>query len=280
MVKPTAAVDRLPVELLFVFGAFSQYVGASIAVKLFSQVSPLGVAWLRIVGAALALLAFNRGIGGSWKRADLKLAVILGMATAVMNGMFFLAIDRLPLGKGVAIEFIGPITVAALRTRSRRNAVALGLAAIGVLVLSGGEISAEPLGLFFLLCASAMWAAYIVMGSRVARLDRGTAGLGVGLGMASLILVPIGLPSAWSAFMSWSLVAKGLVVGVFSNAIGYGLDQFVMRRMTTRRFAVMSAFLPATAVLVGMVGLGERPTPLDYVGIALVLSGILVQDRN
>ena len=236
MLNPTAVFNAadpsiprraIPIELLFVVSALSQYIGASIAVKRFSEVPPIGVAWLRVVGAAAALLAFNRGIGDKkWTKPDLKAAAFLGMATALMNGFFFLAIDRLPLGKGVTIEFIGPIVVAAWLTRTRRNAIALVCAAAGVVVLSGGEISGEPLGLLFILLASTMWAGYIVTATRVAKLDRGTAGLGVGLGLACLALLPVGLPLALPAFSSWGLFALCLLVGVFSNAIGYGLDQF------------------------------------------------------
>ncbi len=269
-----------PIELLFICSAVAQYIGASIAVRLFPDVHPIGVAWLRIVGASLALLVVNRGIGGSWRKADLRIAGALGLATALMNGFFFLAIDRLPLGKGVAIEFIGPISVAAFRTRSRRNAGALSLALLGVLILSGGEISAEPLGLFFLLCASALWAAYIVIGGRVARLDRGTAGLGVGLGLASLILLPIGVPYARHAFTSWLFVVRGLLVGVFSNALGYGIDQYVLRRSSTRRFALMSALLPVTAAIIGFLFLDQRPELVDGIGIGFVLAGLVLQDQN
>jgi inner membrane transporter RhtA len=268
------------VELLFVLSAVSQYVGASIAVKRFEEVPPIGVAWLRVVGATGALLAFNRGVGGKWTKPDLKLAAFLGLATALMNGFFFLAIDRLPLGKGVAIEFIGPIAVAAWLTRTRRNAFALLCAAAGVVVLSGGEVSGEPLGLVFILLASAMWAGYIVTATRVAKLDRGTAGLGVGLGLACVALAPLGLPLALPAFASWGLLALCLLVGVFSNAIAYGLDQFIMRRISTRRYAVMLALLPVTAVAVGFVVLHQRPTPGDLLGVALVLSGLSLQDRT
>lgn len=289
MLNPTAVFNgaeesnprrAIPVELLFMVSALSQYIGASIAVQRFAEVPPIGVAWLRVVGATAALLVFNRGIGGKWTKPDLKAAILLGMATALMNGFFFLAIDRLPLGKGVTIEFIGPIAVAAWLTRTRRNALALVLAAGGVVVLSGGEISGEPLGLVFILAASAMWAGYIVTATRVAKLDRGTAGLGVGLGMACLILLPIGLPAALPAFSSWGLLALCLLVGVFSNAIGYGLDQFIMRRISTRRYAVMLALLPVTAVIVGFVVLHQRPTRMDLLGVSLVLAGLCVQDRT
>lgn len=239
------------------------------------------MAWLRVIGATIALLAVSwRRVRQPWSRAELGAAALFGTATALMNLFFYLGIDRLPLGKGVAIEFIGPITVAAVRTRSRRNASALGFAVLGVAVLSGLEISGEPLGLLFIFLASAMWAAYIVIGSRVAQLDRGVSGLGVGLAIGSLVIAPIGAPGSGPAFAEPRLLALCLLVGVFSNAIGYGIDQHVMRRIPIRRFSVLLALLPVTATVVAFIALDQRPSGLDLVGMALVLSGVVIQTRD
>lgn len=267
---------------MFVLSATAQYIGAVIAVGLFDEVPPASVAWLRVIGAALALLVVSwRRVRQPWSRAELWAAGLFGTATALMNIFFYLGIDRVPLGKGVAIEFIGPITVAALRTRSRRNAMALALAVLGVAVLSGLEISGgDPLGLLFIFLASAMWAAYIVIGSHVARLDRGVSGLGVGLAIGALVVMPIGAPGSGAAFATPSILALCLLVGVFSNAIGYGIDQHVMRRIPIRRFSVLLALLPVTATVIGFIALGQVPTALDLVGMALVLSGVVIQERE
>jgi inner membrane transporter RhtA len=276
-------LDSASPEALFVLSAVSQYVGAVIAVNLFDEIAPASVAWLRVVGAALVLLAVSwRQLrhGGRWTRPELVAAGLFGTATALMNTFFYLAIDRLPLGTGVAIEFIGPITVAAVRTRSRRNAAALALAAIGVLVLSGLNLGGEPLGLLFIFLASAMWAAYIVIGSRVAQLDRGVAGLGVGLAIGAVVVAPIGLPGSGPAWSSPTLLAACLLVGVFSNAIGYGIDQHVMRRIPVRRFSVLLALLPVTALVIGWIALSQTPTAGDLVGTALVLAGVVAQERD
>jgi inner membrane transporter RhtA len=271
---------RTPPETLFVVSAVSQYIGAIIAVRLFDRVEPATVAWFRVIGAALALLAVGHRRLRGWTRAEVGAAAVFGTATALMNLFFYLAIDRLPLGKGVTIEFIGPITVAAVMTRSRRNAAALVLAASGVALLSGLEIAAEPLGLAFILAASAMWAAYIVVGSRVAGLHRGVAGLGAGLAIGALAVMPVGVWGSGPVWASPSLLGLCLLVGVFSNAIGYGIDQSVMRRMSIRRFSVMLALLPVTAVVMGALFLDQIPSALDGVGIVLVLAGVLVQDRH
>lgn len=275
-----ALLDRFSPEALFVVSGISQYTGAVIAVSLFDDLGPATVAWLRVVGAALVLLLVARRGLRDWTRADLAAAAVFGIATAAMNLFFYLAIDRIDLGKSVVIEFIGPIAVAAVFTRNRRNTIALLLAVAGVLVLGGVEVDSEPLGLLFILLASAMWAAYIVVGRRVAAQDRGVAGLAVGLAIGALVLTPIGAPGSGEAWTTPAWLLAGLGVGVFSNAIGYGIDQHVMRRIPVRRFALMLALLPVTAMVVGFLALDQRPSWVDLAGAALVITGVLVQERE
>ena len=267
-------------EALFVLSAVAQYVGAVIAVGLFDQVEPQTVAWFRVIGAAIALVAVSRAWRERWTRSEFGAAALFGIATALMNTFFYLAIERIDLGKAVTIEFIGPIAVAAVATRSARNAVALLFAIGGVVVLGGGEIEGNAVGLLFIALASTMWAAYIVIGSRVARLDRGVAGLGVGLAVGALAIAPAGVPWSGDVWTSPRLLALCLLVGVFSNAIGYGIDQFTMRRIPIRRFSLLLALLPVTAAFIGWLVLDQRPSSIELVGIALVLVGVMVQERE
>ena len=267
-------------EALFVLSAVAQYIGAVIAVLLFDQVEPQTVAWFRIIGASVALLVVSRGWRSGWTRPQLVSVSVFGITTALMNICFYLAIDRIDLGKGVTIEFIGPITVAAVATRSVRNGVALAFALVGVVVLGGVEIADNLDGLFFILLASALWAGYIVLGSRVAQVDRGVAGLGLGLCIGAVVTTPIGAPWSGPVWLSPTLLAACLLVGVFSNAIGYGIDQFTMRRIPIRRFSLLLALLPVTASVIGWIVLGQQPSALDVVGITLVLVGVAVQERD
>jgi inner membrane transporter RhtA len=267
-------------EALFVLSAVAQYVGAAIAVLLFDDVEPQTVAWFRVIGAGVALLAVSRGWRTGWTRRQLGAVAIFGLATALMNIVFYLAIERIDLGKGVTIEFIGPITVAAATTRSLRNGVALLFAIVGVVVLGGVEIGDNSVGLALILIASALWAAYIVVGSRVAQVDRGVAGLGLGLCIGAVLTTPIGAPWSGPVWVSPALLGACLVVGVFSNAIGYGIDQFTLRRIPIRRFSLLLALLPVTASFVGWIVLDQKPSAIDVVGIVLVLIGVVVQDRD
>ncbi|MGI9645249.1 MAG: EamA family transporter [Ilumatobacteraceae bacterium] len=267
-------------EALFVLAAAAQYIGAAIAVLLFDEVEPQVVAWFRVIGATIALLAVSRRWWKGWTRDQLVAAALFGIATALMNTFFYLGLARVDLGKSVTIEFIGPIAVAAIATRSRRNAVALLFAATGVFVLGRGEIGDNFAGIVFLLLASAMWVVYIVVGARVARLDRGVAGLGVGLAIGAVVITPIGAPGSGVVWTSPRLLALCLLVGVFSNAIAYGIDQFTLRRIPIRRFSVLLALLPVTAIVIGVVALDQRPNAVELGGIALVIMGVFLQERE
>lgn len=265
---------------MFVISALSQYAGASIAVLLFDEVEPQTVAWFRVIGAGIALAAASRAHWRGWTRQQLAAAAVFGIATALMNLFFYLGIDRIDLGKSVAIEFIGPIIVAAAVTRSVRNASALLCAGAGVVVLGGLEIGENATGLLFILAASAMWATYIVVGSRVAQLGRGVAGLGIGLGIGAVAIAPIGAPWSGPVWSSGRLLGLCLLVGVFSNAISYGIDQHILRRIPVRRFSLLLALLPVTAALIGWLVLDQRPSALEAAGIGAVLLGVCLQERE
>ena len=273
--------DAAPPELFFILSAVAQYAGAIIAIRLFDDISPATVAWLRVLSAALILLAFSaRRSHKKWSRRELYWVAAFGASTALMNMFFYLAIDRLPLGKGVTIEFIGPIAVAALRTRTMRNTIALLCAAIGVIVLGGVELGNESLGLVFILAASVMWAGYIVMGSRVALADRGVSGLALGLLFGGIVITPFAAGDAGAAFSSGKILIGCILVGLLSNAIGYGIDQSTLRRIPIRRFSVMLALLPVCAAIFGFVFLHQSPSLFDLLGMAFVLTGVAVQERD
>jgi inner membrane transporter RhtA len=281
MRSPGQFVRTASPEALFAIAGISQYTGAVVAVNLFEEVRPATVAWFRVMSAALLLVAVSwRQVRRGWTRAELHSAAVFGIATAVMNLFFYLALDRLPLGKSVVIEFIGPIAVAAAFTRTMRNSIALVLAAVGVAALSGVEVGGEPWGIFFIFAASAMWAVYIILGRRVAHLDRGLAGLGLGLVIGSVAIMPFGVVGSAKVFGDGRLLLMCVAVGALSSAIGYGIDQVVMRRIPVRRFAVLLALLPVSAMALGFIALGQQPSVTDLLGAALVIAGVVLQERD
>jgi inner membrane transporter RhtA len=264
---------RLPAQSLFILGAISQYLGSAFAVLLFELVPAAGVAWLRVVAAAGVLVAWRRPWQTAWSGARLRLVAAFGVALALMNLCFYLAIDRLPLGTAVAIEFCGPIAVAALGSRTRRDVAALALATAGVLLLADVHLAGSPDGLALALAAGGFWSLYIVLGHRVASdaAIRPQDGLALGMAIGALVTAPALVPSAVPALVSPPLLAACLLVGVASSVVPYALEQVAMRRLPRARFALLLALLPATAAIVGAIVLGQIPGLVEAAGIALVV---------
>ncbi|WP_194816972.1 DMT family transporter [Nocardia sp. XZ_19_385] len=293
----TAAPTRLPgwsVPLIFVVAAVSQYVGAAIGVFLFDTTEPSTVAWLRAAAAAVVLLAWRRpwGMAGGeadgagkrrrsrWTRRGMLIATGFGIVTVLMNVVFYEAIARIPLGTGVAIEFLGPVAVATLGSRKARDVVAVVLVALGVFLLAGVRIDVEPVGVGFALAAAAAWAAYILIGKRVADAGEGLDSLAVGMAAAAVILAPFVLipqlaidAGIFADPRTWLF---GVGVGVLSSAVPYALDQVVLARVGRARFALLLALLPATAAVVGAIMLTQRPEPMEVIGILLVMVALMV----
>ncbi len=278
----TTPVERnqLPAEAFFITSAISLYLGAAIAVSLFDRLPPGAVALNRVAAAGAIFIVWRRPWNRRWSRSQLVAAAAFGVVTAGMNLSFYLAADRIDLGAGVAIEFIGPVAVAALGTRSRRNASALGLAVAGVLLMSTFATGSERTGIGFALLAGLLWGAYIVLGRRVAIGGGGIDGLGIGMVFGAVAIIPFGAGGFGDVADSPWLLLAGASVGLFSNVIPYSLDQVVMTRLPRERFALLLALLPATATLMGLVLLGQVPAPREAVGIALIVAGIGVRDRS
>lgn len=278
----TTPVERnqLPAEAFFITSAISLYLGAAIAVSLFDRLPPGAVALNRVAAAGVIFIVWRRPWNRRWSRSQLVAAAAFGVVTAGMNLSFYLAADRIDLGAGVAIEFIGPVAVAALGTRSRRNASALGLAVAGVLLMSTFATGSERTGIGFALLAGLLWGAYIVLGRRVAIGGGGIDGLGIGMVFGAVAIIPFGAGGFGDVADSPWLLLAGASVGLFSNVIPYSLDQVVMTRLPRERFALLLALLPATATLMGLVLLGQVPAPREAVGIALIVAGIGVRDRS
>ncbi|HSE75647.1 MAG TPA: EamA family transporter [Dongiaceae bacterium] len=272
------AAHRIPPHAFFVASALFHYLGPSFAVLLFAQVEPLGVAWLRIASAAALFALWRRPVRHLRAAAGRERGLILAMGAtlAAMNAVFYLAIDRLPLASVGAIEFLGPIGLAALGLRTQRNVVALSLAIAGVWLLTDARWVAEPLGYLYAFANCALFVLYVVLGHRLAA--QGGAGgierLGAAMLVAAIVALPFGIGEAMPAFRDPLLLAAGIGVGLSSSVIPYVCDQLAMARLPRATFALMLALLPATAVIVGMLVLRQFPTHAEATGIALVIAGV------
>ena len=261
-------------------GAVSQYLGAAVAVHLFDEIAPAGVALVRVLGAAAMIILLRRSWQRRWKTSDLAWASAFGMALAAMNLSIYLSIDEMPLGNAVAIEFTGPILVATVGTRTLRSGTALLLAAGGVVVLAGVEAEGTMRGVGFALLAGMFWAGYIVLGHRVARGPVAVDGLGLGMLAGAAAISGFGASEVGSALDSPVVLLLALVTGLLSNVIPYWIDQLVMKRITQHRFALLQALLPATAALVGLIALFQVPSLQELGGIVLVIVAIVLSQAQ
>ena len=259
----------VPAPVLFVAGGCSMYLGAALAVGLFELLSPAGVAWLRMLVAALVLLAWRRPDHVAWHGRRLILAGCFGLVTGVMNVAFYEAVARLPLGTAVAVEFCGPVVVAALGARRARDIAALVLAATGVTLIAEVRLAGSRTGLLLALLAALMWAGYIVLGKWVARGGCGLDDMAVGFAIAAALMCPlaVGTGPAWD---SPNLLVAAAGVGLLSTVLPYVLDQIVLRRIGHAQFAVLLALLPAVASVVGFVVLRQLPRPAEATGILAI----------
>lgn len=274
--------NRALAPLLMVINGLSLYAGAAIAVGLFDNLPPVLVAWLRISTAAVLLLVlFRPRVRDFLGRTGFN-AAVYGVSTLAMNMTFYEAIARLPMGTAVAIEFLGPITVAALGSRTLRDWAALALAGIGVVVISGAQWSTNSTGVLFALGAAALWALYIVAGNRIAgSASDSRTGMTVGFVWAALLAAPV----AWWLWPGMASIALepvqllGLAfgLGVLSAVIPYGLDLIVLRMAGRAYFALLLALLPLTAAVMGAVALGQMLTPAEIAGIALVIAAVALR---
>jgi inner membrane transporter RhtA len=270
--------QRMPPQIFFVNSAVFHYLGPAFAVLLFTRIDVLGVAWLRIASAAAVFLAWRRPwrVFRTSNRAQRWLLAAMGIVLGVMNVCFYLAIARLPLGTVAAIEFLGPILLAALGARTLRNAAALLGVIAGVWLLTDIRIVGAPLGYVFAFANAIMFMLYTMIGHRLAS-DGGARGidrLAAAMIIALIAVSPLGLLAAARTFTQPVLLFAGIGVGICSSIIPYVCDQLAMARLPRATFSLMLALLPATAITIGVLVLHQIPTPAELAGVGLVIAAV------
>jgi inner membrane transporter RhtA len=276
--------DVVPPHAYFLVSAVFHYLGPSFAVLLFAQLGVLGVAWLRIASAAIVFAAWRR----PWRffrtlpSRDRWLLVAFGAVLGVMNCCFYLAIARLPLATVGAIEFIGPIGLAVVGMRTRRNLLALVLAIAGVYILTTIRLQGQLLGFAFAFANCGLFALYIVFAHRIAQQGRraGIDGLGAAMLISLVVVMPVGAVEAAPAFVSPLLLGAAIGVGICSSVIPYVTDQLAMARLSRATYALLLSLLPATAAVIGFVVLHQVPSMVDGGGVALVIAGVALHRES
>lgn len=278
---PTAS-RRAPVGVppwaLAVAAILSVQLGSALSESLIATVGPAGTAWLRLGIGAVVFLALARPPLRSVRRRDVPGLLGLGVTTGIQTIAFLAAIERIPLGTSVAVEFLGPVTVAAVRAHSRRALVWPVVALAGVVLLTQPwQGSVDAAGLAFAGVAAVGWAGYILLTRHVGDRFTGITGLSLTVPVAAVTAAVAGVPQA-AGHLSLGVLAAAVGLAVLLPVLPYALEMSVLRRMTPTAFGTLMALEPAVGLLLGLVVLHQRPTAVQVAGILLVvLAGAAAQ---
>jgi inner membrane transporter RhtA len=256
--------------------------GLAVSVGLIDRLGTEGTAWLRLAWAGLLLLVVVRPPLRDLTRRALLACVLLGLVTAGLTFLFMAAVARLPLGTASALEFLGPLGVAAARGRGRARLWAL-VAAAGVLLLTepwhGGV---DPVGVAFALAAAACWAGYILLTQQVGDEVTGLRGLAVSMpvaGLAATVVVLVSDASAVLGALDLDLLLVGLGLAILLPVVPFSLELLALRRLTAAAFGTLMALEPAIALGVGLFALHQAPGWSAVAGIALVVAAGIGAER-
>lgn len=247
--------------------------GAALAKGLFPVLGAVGTTGLRITLAALMLFAAFRPALSRFTRAQWLAVVPYGVVLGTMNLCFYLALGRIPLGVAVTLEFLGPLVVAVLGSRRVVDFLWVLCAAAGILLLvpwRDGPGALDPVGVGLALLAGVCWGAYIVLGGRLSRLLREGEGVAAGMLFGALVVLPFALGDGGLVRLTPGLFLAGLGVALLSSALPYTLELAALRVLPARTFGILMSLEPAVAALMGLVFLGERLVPAQWLALGLV----------
>ncbi|MGW5659626.1 EamA family transporter [Streptomyces sp. NPDC003758] len=261
-----------PVGLVLAGGVSVQF-GGALAVSLMPRAGALGVVTLRLVVAAIVLLLVCRPRLRGHSRADWGTVVVFGVTMAAMNGLFYQAVARIPLGPAVTLEVLGPLALSVLASRRAVNVVWAALALAGVFLLGGGGFGdLDPAGVAFALSAGAMWAAYIVFSARTGRRFPQADGLALAMAVAAVLFVPLGIAESGTRLLVPVTIGLGAAVAMLSSVLPYTLELLALRRLPASTFAILMSLEPALAATAGFLILGQSLTATQAVAITLVIA--------
>ena len=270
----TSAAERVPAPLLVLAGIISVQFGGALAQTLVPVIGAGGAVTMRLLFATVLLLVVARPRWRGHGRRAWATVGAFGVALGMMNFAFYGALAHLPIGVAVTIEFIGPLTLAAVLSRRLLDGVAVLAAALGVVLIS--EAFETPLdqlewtGILLALAAGGFWAAYIVLSGRTGALFPRLEGLALAMVVATLVTLPFGVGSIpdWTA----TTVAKGLGIAVLSSVLPYSLELLALRRLSAKVFGILLSLEPAAAAVAGLLVLGQRLSPVQLAGMGLVVA--------
>jgi inner membrane transporter RhtA len=261
--------------LLAVLGSVTALgIGTSFAKQLFPQIGSLGTTALRVGFSALLLLALWRPWRWSLSRTDVGAILRYGVALGLMNLLFYMSLRNIPFGVAVAIEFSGPLAVALLSSRKPIDFLwlVLALVGLGLLLPMGHDVAGlDPQGVLYALAAAVCWGAYIVFGKRLSHLHAGHS-VALGLSVAALVVVPLGIWQAGTALLEPRILLLGLGVAAVSSAIPISLEMVALKRLPQEAFGIMTSMEPAVAALLGLFMLDEHLAAMQWLAIICTMS--------
>lgn len=265
---------HLPPQVLLLGSIASVQFGSAFANTLFDDAGPGGVVLLRLALSAALLLGIARPRLRGRSTDDLRAAALFGLVLGGMNWSFYEALDRLPLGVAVTIEFTGPLAVAVIGSRRLLDLLWVLLAGGGValLALRGDTHGIEASGVALALVAATCWALYILLSKRVGSTFAALDGLAIALGVGTLLVLPAGLVQGGSALLEPAVLAGGLAVALLSSLIPYSLEIVALRRLSAAAFGLLMSLEPAFAALAGVLVLGQRLSGVLAVAILMVVA--------
>ena len=256
---------------LVVIGIVSVQAGAAIAKDLFGTVSPTTMVFLRLATSTVVLLAIARPSWRGRSRTDWLVVAGFGASLGLMNWSIYQSFSRIPLGIAVTIEFIGPLTLAVLGSRRARDAIWVGLAALGVVLLGFEPADLDPVGVAFALLAGSAWAAYILLSAQTGQRWPGFDGLAIASAFATLILTGPAIVSGGTSLLDPHVLLIGVLVGVLSSVIPYSCELVALRSLAPSVFGILMSLEPAAAAVAAIVVLQELLSPIQWLAVVCVV---------
>ena len=272
--------DRVPAWTLAVTAIVIIQLGAALSTRLFDEVGAGGTGWLRLLFGGLIFIAIARPRLSEYSPSDLRVALLLGLMTGTMTLFFLAALERIPLGTTVAIEFLGPLGVAVFRSANRRNLIWPVLALMGVLLLTEpwtGRI--DMVGVLFAAVAAMGWAGYILLTQVVGDRFSGIDGLAITIPIAAIAASVVGLPQAWG-HITPMVVVQAIGLALLLPVIPFTLEMQALRRLTTAAFGTLMALEPAVAAAWGALLLSQVPAWPQLLGVGFVVIAGIGAERS
>ena len=263
---------EFPAVLTVLLAITSFQGGAAIAKGLFPVLGAAATSSLRIGLSAIILLVFNRPNLRSLTATQWKYVALYGLTLGAMNTVFYMAIARIPLGLGVAIEFIGPLGLAMASSRRMIDFLWVLLAAAGIaLVAPWSNKGLDIVGVLLALLAGALWAAYILLGSRISKIMDGGKAVTIGMIFASVLVLPVAIGNGLFVNLKPVMLLPGLALALLSSAIPFTLEMHALRKMPAKTFSILMSLEPAVAAFSGLFFLHEYLSFHEWLAVALVI---------